>query len=119
MTKKKNSSKGAMEDLKKVTQNYELELEKLVRTIMKRKAKLVLLQFPDGLKKYALSIADFLEEKTEAQFLIWLGSCFGACDTPILTKDIEKEVDLIVQFGHNELLPSYGLENSGKGLNSN
>jgi len=36
-----------------------------------------------------------------------LGNCFGACDTPILPKDIEKKIDLIIQFGHNEMMPNY------------
>jgi len=47
---------------------------------------------------------DYLESKTEAGFLIWLGDCFGACDTPVLG-DIK--VDLVVQFGHSEMMPSY------------
>lgn len=83
---------------------YNLELEKIVSEIKKKKAKLVLLQFPDGLKPYATAIVDFLEENTEAEFLILLGDCFGACDTPNLG---EVKVDLVVQFGHNEMMPSY------------
>ncbi len=83
---------------------YDLELEKVVSKIKTSKAKLVLLQFPDGLKPYATAVVDYLESKTEAGFLIWLGDCFGACDTPVLG-DIK--VDLVVQFGHSEMMPSY------------
>lgn len=88
-------------------ENYDLELEKVVKDIKKSKAKLVLLQFPDGLKPLATQVVDFLEEKTSAEFLIWFGSCYGACDTPVLGKDIEKKIDLVVQFGHNEIFPNY------------
>ena len=86
---------------------YELELEKVVAEITKKKAKLILLQFPDGLKPYATAVVDFLEEKTNAEFLIWFGSCFGACDTPVGLEKIKPKIDLVIQFGHNEILPSY------------
>ncbi len=90
-----------------LNEHYELELDKVAENIKKNKAKLVLIQFPDGLKQYATSVVDYLERKTTAEFLIWFESCFGACDIPILGKDIEKKIDLVIQFGHNELMPSY------------
>ena len=98
---------------------YDLELEKVVLEIKNKKAKLVLLQFPDGLKPYATAVVDYLEEKLAHKgvppdmqdgifggitFLIWLGDCFGACDTPNLG---DTKVDLVVQFGHSEMMPSY------------
>ncbi len=93
--------------LEQLNEKYDLELEKVVKEIVKTKAKLVLLQFPDGLKLYATAVVDFLEEKTKATFLIWFGSCFGACDTPVGLEQIKPKVDLVIQFGHNELMPSY------------
>jgi len=84
---------------------YKIDFEKAIGTIKSEKAKLVLVQFPDGLKPYATAIVDLLRKKTNAEFLIYLGSCFGACDTPIDTEKLG--VDLIIQFGHNELMPSY------------
>ncbi|MCK4553067.1 hypothetical protein KAT80_02595 [Candidatus Pacearchaeota archaeon] len=100
---------------------YDLELEKVISKIKSEKAKLVLLQFPDGLKPYATAVVDYLEEKLApkgvppdmqdgifgGKFLIWLGDCFGACDTPVLGKDLEKQIDLVIQFGHNQMMPSY------------
>jgi len=92
-----------------IDEKYDLELDKVVEQVKKlknRKIKLVLLQFPDGLKQYATSIVDELEKRLikekikNVEFLIWLGSCFGACDVPNLGK-LEKQIDLIVQFGHN------------------
>ena len=86
---------------------YELELDKVISEIKKTRAKLVLLQFPDGLKQYATAVVDYLKTKTSAEFLIWLGSCFGACDTPVGIERLNPKIDLVIQFGHSSLLPSY------------
>ena len=93
--------------IEELEKKYDLELEKVVDDIRKSRARVVLLQFADGLKPWATAVVDFLREKTSAEFLIWFGSCFGACDTPVLGKDLEKEIDLVVQFGHNELIAGY------------
>lgn len=90
--------------IKDLNERYDLELDKIVGIVKKKKPKRVLLQFPDGLKPYALVIKDYLNEWAKGvEFLIWFGSCYGACDFPINLKDI----DLILQFGHNGLMPSY------------
>jgi 2-(3-amino-3-carboxypropyl)histidine synthase len=93
--------------IKELQENYDLELDKVISEIKKTKAKLVLLQFPDGLKQYATAVVDYLKSKTSAEFLIWLGSCFGACDTPVGIEKLKPKVDLTIQFGHNELMPNY------------
>lgn len=77
---------------------YDLELEKIIREIRKQKAKKVLIQLPEGLKPQALKIVNEIEEKTNAECFIWLGSCYGACDIP------DVDVDLLVQFGHSDYL---------------
>ena len=97
-------------ELEQLERKYNLEFEKIISEIMKKKAKLVLLQFPDGLKPWGTKIVDFLESRTQkigTEFLIWFGSCYGACDTPLLGKELEKKVDLVVQFGHNSKMPDY------------
>lgn len=96
-----------MKTIQELNEKYDLELEKVISSIKKNKAKLVLLQFPDGLKPYAIAVVDYLEEKTNAEFLIWMESCFGACDTPVGLEKIRPKIDIIIQFGHNELLPTY------------
>jgi 2-(3-amino-3-carboxypropyl)histidine synthase len=93
--------------IEQLKEKYDLELERIVNEIKKSKAKLVLLQFPDGLKPYATSVVDYLKNKTKAEFIIWLGSCYGACDLPVGLERIKPKINLIVQFGHSELLPSY------------
>ena len=81
--------------------DYDLELERIVKEIKKQKAKRVLLQFPEGLKPWATSIAEELKKQVQnkAEIFIWLNSCFGACDVPLEVENLG--VDLIVQFGHS------------------
>ena len=96
-----------VKSIKDIEKKYDLELDKIVSNIKSSKAKLVLLQFPDGLKQYATSVVDYLEEKTSAEFLIWLDSCFGACDTPTGIEKFKPKIDLVIQFGHNEMMPNF------------
>ncbi len=91
--------------IEQLDENYDLELDKVVKEIKSKKAKRVLLQFPDGLKPYATAVVDYLESKTNAEFLIWLESCYGACDTPIGLDNLK--IDLVIQFGHNKTMPSF------------
>ena len=80
--------------LNQIKEEYEFELDRVVGEIKKGGAGSVLLQFPDGLKVYAMEIADFIERETSADVRIWFGSCFGACDVP------KTDAGLVVQFGH-------------------
>jgi len=77
---------------------YDLELDKVAGIIQKDKAKLVVIQLPDGLKPKADIIQHTIEEMTNARVLIWAGSCYGACDVP--TNLDRLGVDLLVQWGH-------------------
>jgi len=93
-------------ELKDLLERYDLELERVEKEIRESGAKRVLLQFPDGLKPYATQVVDYLESRVEGVlFFIWLGSCYGACDTPVGLEGLD--IDLMIQFGHNELTPSY------------
>jgi 2-(3-amino-3-carboxypropyl)histidine synthase len=91
-----------LKDLKK---EYNLNIEEIAKKIKIKNAKRVLLQFPEGLKQYSTSITDYLEKKTNSEFFIWMGNCFGACDTPQGLDNMN--IDLIIQIGHNSLMPSY------------
>ena len=79
---------------------YNLELNKAVKQIKKNKANLVLIQLPDGLKPKADTIKKEIEAKTNSTIIIWMGSCFGACDIPEHVKKLG--VDFILQWGHSE-----------------
>jgi diphthamide biosynthesis enzyme Dph1/Dph2-like protein len=79
--------------------DYNLNLDKVVDTINSKKAKLVCIQLPDGLKPKAKEIQEVLESQTKAKIVFWAGSCFGACDVPT---HIEKQgFDLLFQWGHS------------------
>jgi diphthamide biosynthesis enzyme Dph1/Dph2-like protein len=76
---------------------YDLELDRVIKEIKKQKAKFVCIQLPDGLKPEAGKIKKEIEDKSKADVLIWLGSCYGACDVPQLDN-----VDLLIQWGHSK-----------------
>lgn len=78
---------------------YDLEIDKIVKKIKEKNTELVCLQLPDGLKPYATEIVSEIESKSKAKCLIWLGSCFGACDLPLQLENLH--VDLLIQFGHS------------------
>jgi len=90
-----------MELLKKdyVKEEYDLELERVIERIRQENAKLVCVQLPDGLKNKAKQIQDYIKENTDAEVIIWAGSCFGACDLPLEVKKLG--VDLLIQWGHS------------------
>lgn len=77
---------------------YDLELNKAIDEINAADAKIVIIQLPEGLKPKAGEIADFLSKNTQAEILIWGGSCYGSCDIPYETQNLG--VDLIIQWGH-------------------
>jgi diphthamide biosynthesis enzyme Dph1/Dph2-like protein len=85
-------------------ENYDLELSKAVEQIKKTKAKLVCIQLPDGLKPKAKEIQQHIEKNTNASVVIWLGSCYGACDTPSVEK---LGIDLLIQWGHSEFVKAW------------
>ena len=93
-----------------IESDYDLELDRVVKEIIKlpckrsknsaqSPAKTVCLQFPDGMKPLATEVADEIEKRTGARIMIWMGTCFGACDTPLGLENLK--VDLLVQWGHS------------------
>lgn len=82
-------------------QEYGFEINRIIREIRKNNAKFVGLQFPDGLKKYAVEIADEIEKKTGAKTVIFTDPVYGACDT----KENDAKtlgLDMIIHFGHTK-----------------
>ena len=85
--------------------NYDLELSRAVAEIKKAKAKRVCIQLPDGLKPYAKEITEEIERGTKAEVIIWMGSCFGACDIPNGLSKLG--VDMLIQWGHSKFVKSF------------
>ena len=75
--------------------------------------RLAVYDHESGLLKYMLSpetkasdydhlaneIQQAIENNTSASVIIWLGSCFGACDVPLQVERLG--VDLLIQWGHS------------------
>jgi 2-(3-amino-3-carboxypropyl)histidine synthase len=78
---------------------YELELDRVIERVKKNKHKTVMIQLPDGLKPRAGEIVDTIRDKTGAEVIIWMASCYGACDLPHGLEQLK--VDLFIQWGHN------------------
>jgi 2-(3-amino-3-carboxypropyl)histidine synthase len=81
---------------------YDLEVKRLREEIIKRKAKRVLIQLPEGLKREGPNLANSIE-KTGALAIVSADPCYGACD---LATSVAKSLnaDLIVHYGHTEMV---------------
>ena len=81
---------------------YDFNIDGLINELRKRKVKRVLIQLPNGLKKYHKHIVDYIRENLkEVEIWVSLTPTYGACDVAI--NEAEKlNADLIVHIGHNE-----------------
>ncbi len=81
---------------------FNLEEKLLEKEIHKRKAKLVLIQLPEGLKPYSSELTA-VAERAGALAIVSGDPCYGACDLAI--DEAERlGVDLIVHYGHSEMI---------------
>ena len=87
----------------------QLDLGKAIEEINKRKAKLVALQIPEGLKPRLAEIAGELQQKTGAAIFSFVDPCFGACDA---ADERAKALgaDLLLHFGHTRFLGQHEVE---------
>ncbi|MDF1557558.1 MAG: diphthamide biosynthesis enzyme Dph2 [ANME-2 cluster archaeon] len=85
---------------------FDFNIEGIVDLVLRTGATTVGLQFPEGFKRRAFSMAIELEERTSASVVISGNPCFGACDVDMA---LAGEVDILFHFGHSELLE--GMDN--------
>ena len=85
--------------------NYELKINHIIDEIKKMDAHSVGLQFPEGLKIHATSVARRIGDETGVNVIISGDPSFGACDV----SDVEMKgmVDLLIHFGHTPLPLEY------------
>ncbi len=81
-------------------EQFDLDLERVIKTIKVRNCKTVGLQFPEGLKRQALKIARKIEKETGANVIISGNPCFGACDIDTV---LAGKVDVLFHFGHAKM----------------
>jgi len=86
--------------------SFDFDLDGIVDLITRTGADTVGLQFPEGFKRRAFSMAREMEGRTSASVVISGNPCYGACDVDMAMAD---EVDILFHFGHSELLD--GMDN--------
>lgn len=84
--------------------NYNFEIYKTIRRIKTLDAKMVALQFPEGLLIFACAIADILEKFAGCESLIMGDVTYGACCVDDLTAKA-LGAQLMVHYGHSCLVP--------------
>ncbi|KAF7995895.1 hypothetical protein HCN44_007002 [Aphidius gifuensis] len=84
--------------------NYNFEIHKTIWRIRELKAKQVALQMPEGLLLYATTIADIIEEFTDAETVIMGDVTYGACCVDDYTARA-LNIDLLIHYGHSCLIP--------------
>ncbi len=81
---------------------FDFEEKLLEKEIRNRRAKLILIQLPEGLKPYAQRLASIIE-RAGALAIVSADSCYGACDLALVEAE-RLGVDLIVHYGHSEMM---------------
>lgn len=82
---------------------YNFEIERIVQIIREKGYSRVSLQFPEGLRDYAVEIAEKIESSTNALVFISASPCYGACD--LADEEAAKlGAEALFHFGHSRLL---------------
>jgi 2-(3-amino-3-carboxypropyl)histidine synthase len=89
-----------------ISNSFDFDLDRVVGFIERSSASTVGLQFPEGFKRLAFSIARELKNRTSTDVIVSGNPCYGACDIDMAIKDA---VDILFHFGHSEL--EGGLDN--------
>ena len=88
-----------MKDFNLEISSYNLDFNEVILNIKKNNYKKILLQIPEGLKPNFKDIINFLESKTNSDYMISADPCFGACDL-YTSEMIDLNVDCAIQLGH-------------------
>jgi 2-(3-amino-3-carboxypropyl)histidine synthase len=76
----------------------DFEIERIAELVEERKARVIRLQFPEGLKRYGPDVAKRIQQHINVTVLLSGNPCYGACDL-----DCDADADLLVHFGHAEI----------------
>jgi len=87
---------------------FDLEEKRLTKEVQASKAKLVLIQLPEGLKPHGPRLAT-LVEKTGAQAIVSADPCYGACDLALVEAE-RLGADLVVHYAHSPMIQQTGLK---------
>nr|MDO8135311.1 diphthamide biosynthesis enzyme Dph2 [Candidatus Njordarchaeum guaymaensis] len=78
---------------------YDPELDRVIQEVRSRKSRRILLQFPEGLLKYAAQIAERINQETGSEAIVSLDTCYGSCDLATYAASRLK-ADLLLHYGH-------------------
>jgi 2-(3-amino-3-carboxypropyl)histidine synthase len=78
----------------------DFHIAEAVSFIQRRNARMVALQFPEGLKVHAIAVAEELERRTGCRCIILGDPCYGACDVSPSYKEL---ADALIHFGHTPI----------------
>ena len=84
--------------------DYDLEIDRIVSEIKRRRSHLVGIQIPDGLKRFTAHIRDQIVRRTDTIPVFCTEPCHGACDLSTTLPQIG--CDLIVHMGHSKMVES-------------
>lgn len=84
--------------------NYNFEIHKTIWRIKETASKRVGLQMPEGLLMFATTIADIIEEFTEAETVILGDVTYGACCIDDFSARA-LDIDFLIHYGHSCLIP--------------
>ena len=76
----------------------DFEIERIVELARENRARVLQLQFPEGLKRYGPQVGKRIKEHVNVKVLLSGNPCYGACDL-----DYDTKADLLVHFGHAEI----------------
>lgn len=86
-----------------VSSSFNLKEDMLVNEVQRKKANLVIIQLPEGLKPEGPRLASVIEERTDASAIIIADPCYGACDLA-LSEAESLGADMIIHYGHTEMM---------------
>ena len=80
--------------------SWEIDLESVLKKLDGTRIKIIGLQVPEGLKRHAINIAEFISEKTGKEVMLSGETCYGACD---IDEGLLDQVDLLLHLGHSKM----------------
>jgi len=89
---------------------YDIEEDKILEEIRRRRLKRILLQMPEGLKPLGFELAQLIEQKTDAEVFLAGDPCYGACDLSLSAKRLVG-AELLIHIGHAEIPGEFSDEN--------
>lgn len=90
-----------------MNKSYDFEIDRIVEEVKASKANVVGLQFPEGLRVYAVDVAREVEKRVGCKVVVFIDPVYGVCDVKLREAEV-LGVDLIVHFGHTTLKPVLG-----------